>query len=187
MSRWPVFAWPAQAPPAAARCVVLALDLPATLPRIDARARLREVTREYLAMRLGVAADSLDLLTKPGMVPRVAGRAIGLSFSHEPGCSLVAVNWDGPVGVDLMQVALPGDWAAVARDYLGPALTERIAAAPLERRAEAFSQAWTQLEAGLKLRGEALREWRADDALAACRCSPLALAAGYVGTLALPA
>ncbi len=115
---------------------------------------------------------------------------------------MVAVNWDGPVGVDLMRVALPEDWAAVARDYLGPAIAEQIAATPLELRAgsltdtfrniilelraEAFSQAWTQLEASLKLRGEALREWRAGDVVDACRCSPLTLPAGYIGTLALP-
>ncbi|WP_172202421.1 4'-phosphopantetheinyl transferase superfamily protein [Niveibacterium sp. COAC-50] len=186
MARWPVFEWPAQAPPPSAPCVVLALALAPDMPRADARARVREAAREYIAARLRVAPESLTLRASPGLPPQLVGYALGLSFSHEPGCSLVAVNWDGPVGVDLMRVALPEDWAAVARDYLGPAIAEHIAATPLELRAEAFSQAWTQLEASLKLRGEALREWRAGDVVDACRCSPLTLPAGYIGTLALP-
>ncbi|WP_374514693.1 4'-phosphopantetheinyl transferase superfamily protein [Niveibacterium sp.] len=187
MSRWPVHAWPLQGPPPTARCVVLALDLPAVVPRVDARAAVRAAARDYIAMHLGAAPESMALLTQPGSAPRVAGHAIGLSFSHEPGCSLIAVNWDGAVGVDLMRVTLPEDWAAVARDYLGPDAAAQIAAATPAQRAEAFSQAWTRLEAGLKLRGEALREWRTGAAPGGFRCSPLALAAGYVGTLALPA
>ncbi len=183
-----MFWWPAQ-PPSDARCVVLALRLPVSLPRPEARAHVRKAARAYIATRLGCAPDAVPLQTEPGLAPQVIGSAFGVSFSHEPGCSLVAVHWDGPVGVDLMHVALPDDWVVLARDYLGAAVAKRLANTAAEERAQAFSQAWTELEAGFKLRGEALREWHSGDEPTAMttthRRLELALPCGFVGSLAL--
>lgn len=188
MAPWPVFPWPAQ-PPSGARCVVLALHLPVSLPRSEARAQVRQAACAYIATRLGCAPDAVPLQTRPGQAPQVVGRTFGVSFSHEPGCSLVAVHWDGPVGVDLMQVALPDDWAVLARDYLGAAVARRLAGTAAAQRAQAFSQAWTEREAGFKLRGEALREWHSGDEAIATTTThhrlALALPQGFVGSLAL--
>lgn len=188
VASWPVFPWPAQ-PPSNVRCAVFALPLPVSLPRTEARAHVRQAARAYIATRLGCTPDAVQLQTTPGQAPQVVGRAVGLSFSHEPGCSLVAVHWDGPVGVDLMQVALPDDWAVLTRDYLGAAVARRLADTAAVQRTQAFSQAWTELEAGFKLRGEALREWQSgDEAIAMTtthRRLALALPQGFVGSLAL--
>jgi 4'-phosphopantetheinyl transferase len=97
---------------------------------------------------------------------------------------LVAVNLDGPIGVDVVHASAPDDWQAVARDYLGPQA--------LALGAAGFAPAWAALEARLKCCGLDLHEWSAEREqrlLAACLALPLALpcaAEAWVGALALP-
>ncbi|WP_197046974.1 4-phosphopantetheinyl transferase [Paucibacter sp. KBW04] len=181
-----VVLWPAQRPEKAAQAFVLAVALPPTLARPQARLALRQALLEALALRLDVAADDLQLETVPGLAPRLLGQGrIGISFSHEAGLSLAAVNLLGPVGVDLLRDApAPPDWQAVARDYLGPQ-------ALLGMQAQDFGPAWAAHEARLKFHGQALSEWRAAMAepawLASCQCHALRLPQGWVGSVALPA
>lgn len=177
--------WPQQRPEKAAKAFVLALQLPPTLPRPQARQALREALLEALAQQLGLAADELQLETVPGLAPRLIGHEIGISFSHEAGLSLAAVNLLGPVGVDLLLDApAPPDWQAVVRDYLGPQ-------ALVGMREQDFGPAWAAHEARLKFHGRALSEWQASMAetawFAACQCHALRLPQGWVGSLALPA
>ncbi|MBB4842462.1 4'-phosphopantetheinyl transferase [Paucibacter oligotrophus] len=181
----PVYLWPQQQPEPAAKAFVLALALPPTLPRPQARLALRQALREALAPRLGLAAAELPLETGPGLAPRLLGHRVGISFSHEAGLSLAAVNLLGPVGVDLLrEEAAPPDWQAVARDYLGPQACARM-------RPQDFGPAWAAHEARLKFHGRGLSEWQAGMAepawLAACQCQALRLPPGWVGSLALPA
>jgi len=183
----PVCAWPAQRPAPAARVFVLALSgSSSSCGRPEARAAARLAAREALAGVLGQPLATLQLHAPPGQPPQVLGRPeIGISFSHEAGLSLVAVNLDGPVGVDLVHGAAPVDWPAVARDYLGPQAAAWDAAA--------FAPAWAALEARLKCCGRALQEWtpeREQALRAACSCRPLALGLScteFVAALALPA
>jgi len=177
--------WPEQKPEKAAKAFVLALALPPTLPRPQARLALRQALLEALAQQLGASIEELQLETVPGLAPRLIGHAIGISFSHEAGLSLAAVNLLGPVGVDLLLDApAPPDWQAVARDYLGPQ-------AQAGMRAQDFGLAWTAHEARLKFHRRALSEWQPCMAeptwLATCQCHALRLPQGWVGSLALPA
>lgn len=181
----PVYLWPQQKPEPAAKAFVLALALPLSLPRPQARLALHQALREALARQLSTAADELRLETVPGLAPRLLGHRVGISFSHETGLSLAAVNLLGPVGVDLLRdETAPPDWQAVARDYLGPQ-------ALVGMRAQDFGPAWAAHEARLKFHGRALSEWQAGMAepagLAACQCQALRLPPGWVGSLALPA
>lgn len=180
---FPVCQWPACKPAPDQRVFVLAL-LGFSSGRPEARAAARLAARQALAAQLGQVLDAVQLHAPPGQPPQVLGRPdIGLSFSHESGISVVAVNLDGPVGVDVLGAEPPPDWAAVARDYLGPqAATEPAAFAP----------AWAALEAQLKCCGQALTEWspeRESLLAAACRSRGFQLPSawpGFVAALALP-
>ena len=183
---WPVCAWPLPAP-TGVPCVVVALALPHDVPRAQARLRVREVAQALIAQRLGCQPADVTLQALPGQAPRVAGSAMGISFAHEPGCSLVAIHDDGAVGVDVVRCTLPPDWEPVARDYLDPATLAHLARLDDSRRGAAFACAWSAREATLKLHGQPLREWCEADAQLRADCHPLALPPGWVGTLALPA
>jgi len=184
----PVLFWPAEVVAPIASVFVLALRLDPALPRPQARAQLRAALREALAAHLGLPAESITLNAAPGQAPRLEGpgisAAIGLSFSHEAGLSLAAVNLLGPVGLDVVRDETPPDWQAVARDYLGPQMAANL-------QAQDFPAAWAAHEARLKFHGQALSEWRPEMTqpqwLAACHCQALRLPPGWVGCLALPA
>lgn len=175
--------WPECKPAPEQRVFVLALA-GSSSDRSEARAAARLAARQALAGQLGQSLDAVQLHAPPGQPPRVLGWPdIGLSFSHEAGISLVAVNLDGPVGVDVVQATATDDWQAVARDYLGPQA--------LALGAAGFATAWAALEARLKCCGLDLQEWSAEREqrlLAACIALPLALpraADAWVGALAL--
>ncbi len=176
---FPVCQLPACKPAPDQRVFVLALDT-STSSRPEARAAARLAARQALATLLGQPLDAVQLHAPPGQPPQVLGRPeIGISFSHEAGISVVAVNLDGPVGVDVLGAEPPPDWAAVARDYLG------LQAAIMEPAA--FAPAWAAHEAGLKLRGLALTEWSPALLLGPgqARSWALDLPPGWAGSLAV--
>lgn len=184
----PVLFWPTGAVDPCASVFVLALHLDPALPRPQARAQLRAALRAALAARLGLPEEVITLNAALGQAPSLEGpgisASIGLSFSHEAGISLAAVNLLGPVGLDVVRDETPPDWQAVACDYLGPQVAAGL-------QAQGFPAAWAAHEARLKFHGKALREWQAEMAqppwLAACHCQALHLPPGWVGSLALPA
>ena len=163
---------------------VLVIGIAAVLPRLEARQRIRAAVREALAQWLQLGIETISMLSTPGVPPRLllAGRAAGLSFSHDEGLSLAAVHLHGAVGIDVMRVQDIADWFNLARDYLGPQVVEELAASPADQRPLALAQAWTAREAALKCAGLPLAEW--NGAAPACRLKTLALPAPYVATLA---
>jgi 4'-phosphopantetheinyl transferase len=175
--------------------LVLALETPHTSNRRQARQLVRAALAEVLGAHLGCAPADIRLISVPGQPLRLErdGVNVGLSVSHEPGLSLAAIHFGGPVGVDLLRVPVEPEWRGemllLARDYLGPAAARALAALPLCDQVAGFAMQWTALEAGLKLWGRGLEEWSpaVQQRLAACRCLPLQLPAGFVGSLALPA
>ncbi len=125
------------------------------------------------------------LLVRQALDEVAAGADV--SISHASGFSVAAVHRHGPVGIDLMRFdsTLMPDWEIVARDYLGPAATARLAGCRDDRRAHCFAQEWTRREAQLKRHGCGLVEWAnapvfEDDVRV---MHALALPAGYVGTV----
>lgn len=170
------------------RCI----ETPETPLRESARRIVRAALHETLVSLLPAACESPVLISVPGQPVRLAPpwSDIGLSVSHEAGLSLLAINLDGPVGVDLLRVAaIPADIDAVARDYLGPDTARTLAMLPTEQRPQFFARAWTRFEARLKCQALELREWTPElaERLAACNVADLALPAGWVGAVAVPA
>jgi 4'-phosphopantetheinyl transferase len=112
-----------------------------------------------------------------------------VSISHASGFSVAAVHRHGPVGIDLMRLdgGLMPDWEIVARDYLGPAATARIAGCRNGHRAVCFAQEWTRREAQLKRHGCGLVEWASAPVSAqnATVMHGLDLPSGYAGTVAI--
>ncbi|MYN26809.1 4'-phosphopantetheinyl transferase family protein [Duganella levis] len=132
--------------------------------RDAARRQIRLAAREALAAVLRMAAADITIASAPGTPPHIllAGveSRIGISFSHEDGCALAAINLHGPIGADIMRVEDIPDWRAVARDYLGPAVAAALQ--NTTNRPLAFTQAWTQREAALKCHAQQLSEWQAE-------------------------
>jgi 4'-phosphopantetheinyl transferase len=130
----------------------------------------------------GDAGEAPYALLERGGVPH----RIALAISHDGDVSVAAFQPGGAVGIDVMAVTEAPDWAAVARDYLGPACADALAALPAPARAPAFARAWSEREARLKCLGRPLAEWSAEETalLSGCACRPLDVPDGYVGTLA---
>ncbi len=179
----PVPRWPACRDPGR-DLLVVAVDTPDSAMRDVARRLVRAVLREILG--------PLEFVSRPGQAIRPVNREspVGISVSHENECSLVAVNFSGPVGVDLLRLPDRPDWQAeipaLAETYLGPGDAREIAGRPSHERVACFARAWTRHEARLKCRGLGLEEWGAalEELLSPCRVRPLLLPAGYVGAVA---
>ena len=165
--------------------------------REAARRAIREAIVAELALVTKLPRQRIALHTPEGQVPYAlldthdGARRAHLAISHDGALSLAAISLRDPVGIDVTLVMDIPDWEAVARDYLGPAVTAELAALPAlpaDRRAQAFARAWSEREARLKYLGRELVEWSEDGdrPLAACRCLPLALPDGYAGVLAVP-
>jgi 4'-phosphopantetheinyl transferase len=154
--------------------------------RDAARRQLRQAACEALAAVLCIPADDISIVSRPGQPPSIllGGHAstMGISLSHDGDYSLAAINLQGPVGADILRVQDIPDWQAVARDYLGAALTEALLALSASERPQAFSQAWANREAQLKLEGRHLAEWTASTTASEVRS--LILPTGIVGALA---
>jgi len=172
--------------------ILAAIPTPPTPLRACARQRCREVLRQMLASPLACPPEAIELIDEPGRPLGVTGHpAIGLSLSHESGLSLVAVNFHGPVGIDLLKeealAAGEAELTALGRDYLGPDTAAQLVSLPEDARRQAFAHAWTQLEARLKYLGLGLAEWTPaqGEALSACQTWAVDLPAGYIGAVAI--
>ncbi|MDN2697619.1 4'-phosphopantetheinyl transferase superfamily protein [Janthinobacterium sp. SUN073] len=163
---------------------VLVVGIAAVLPRAEARLRIRAAVREALARWLKMDIESISVESTPGAPPRLllAGRAAGLSLTHDDGISLAAIHLHGAVGIDVMRVQDIPDWANLARDYLGPQVAEELAACPDALRPLRLAQAWTAREAVLKCAGLPLMEW--DGVALNYKVQHIALQDGFVAMLA---
>lgn len=178
-----VHPWPGAAP--RHQDGVFVIGMPTGLQREAARQHIRQALAEALGAVLGVAPHAVTIESVAGAAPVAVladGRRLHCSFAHDGGMSLAAVCFNGPVGVDLMLAEDVAGWEAVARDYLGPDATARIAATAREERAAVFARAWTAREAHLKWLGVGLDEWPAHSQTSGATVT-LDLPAGLVGTL----
>lgn len=184
-----MFEWLATAAPVAG-LHVLSVATPATPLRAEARSIVRAALQEALAALLPAEKGSISLLSAPGQPIRLAAPSagIGLSVSHEAGCSVAAIKLNGPVGIDLLRLreALP-DIALLSRDYLGPRAAAAIASLPEAGQQTAFARAWTTHEASLKCLGLPLTEWTPAlaERLAACTGVGIVMPEGWIGAVAI--
>lgn len=205
----PVRAWPEglalalQDLRSLAGVTVIGVATPVSADRTTARTQVRSVLRETLAQLLDQPAASITWVSRPGQAIAVESSPVplGLSISHAPGLSVVAIGRGAALGVDLMRmehgVDDAPDWPRVAADYLGPAVAAALHKRPASQRQTTFIQAWTRHEAGLKCLGLGLTEWSPalGQQLATCRVLTLdftdpslawiATGARWVGAIAL--
>lgn len=171
--------------------LIAAVNSEKTPNRESARRLVRRALCSLLGEYLACPAQDIRLISTPGQPIRLdrTGTRIGLSISHEPGLSLIAINPVGPVGIDLIRLTaittLDDEIPRLAQDYLGPEIAAQLAALPLDERATGFANAWTRLEAGLKCLNKGLEEWSPalQRAVQNCHSRPLQLPTGYVGSL----
>lgn len=163
--------------------------------RETARLRIRAALAAALAAHCGIDAGRIELCSPQGVAPWAVvaldsgQQRIPLAISHDGDISVAAYSFNGAVGIDVTSILPVPDWQPVARDYLGRATADALAAQPDGGRDAAFAHAWSEHEARLKCLGLQLDEWCDElaPALRACRCFPLSLPDGYVGYLALRA
>jgi 4'-phosphopantetheinyl transferase len=125
----------------------------------DGFIRHRAGLRRLLAGYLGTAPQDVRFALDPGGRPRVASPApndLRFSTARRGALALVAVARDLEVGVDVEVVRRDLPVAALAAHALDPAAHAAVTAAADPVRA--FFDAWTQLEAGLKVAGVGLAE-----------------------------
>lgn len=172
---------------------VISVPSPVTTNRLLARDLVRAALRQTLAAFLCQPLASITLVSLSGQAIRVDSPLahLHLSVSHMPGMSVAAISRGAAIGVDVMLVerdaaAMP-DWARVALDYLGPAVSDRLQRTPPAQRPAAFAQAWTNFEACLKCLDLGLTEWTPVLAqqLATCRDMPLDLPENCRGAIAI--
>lgn len=168
MNMLPVHPWPPadEGSVPAWRGDLIALGTPGA-GRATARAAIRAAICEAAAGLLDIGPERIEVARAPGQAPRLLvdgmDAGMGVSISHADALSVALLRRGGAVGVDLMQIVLPSNWARMAHDYLGMAFATSLLALPDAERPLAFCQAWTRREAAFKLRGEQIREWAAGD------------------------
>ena len=168
---------------------LLAVSMPESCTREDARLRIRQALKAKLFYLFGNVGNEAELCSTPGQALRLAAPLadIGLSISHERGLSVAAINVSGRVGVDVMHwgEALP-DMKALALNYLGPTTGDTIERSPRVAQPKIFAGAWTAQEACLKYHGVPLVEWTAtlDKSLSTCTTIVVELAPTWVATVA---
>lgn len=187
-----VYFWPESADsiPVNESLIVIAVrTLPTTL-RTQARKLIRMAITQVLADKLSCQYTEIKLISQSGQSLKLSQprQDIGLSISHEPSLSLAAINMNGSVGVDLIDVkSIPNDNEIhqLALEYLGAQVAEQLSLLPSELQKQAFANAWTEFEACLKCQEKSLGEWAPSSALQLntfC-IRPLKLPEGYIGTV----
>lgn len=148
--------------------VIATVDTPKTQKRTLARQAVRTALSEIIAGRLNCPANSVRLENLPpgqGLKLAPPHQNIGVSFSHESTCSVIAINLVGPIGIDLLQMESHPAWAAeirqLASDYLGQETSLELESLSEAQRPVAFARHWVKHEARLKCLGQPLVEWSA--------------------------
>lgn len=172
--------------------LVVAVRTQRAMLRPAVREQVRIALKQTLALLLNCPISEIELFSQPGQAVRLLKPAqnIGISISHEPELSLVAINMHGAIGVDVMATgSIPPahiEIHALATDYLGHQTAEEIARLPENQQSQAFAKRWTEFEARMKCKGEPITEWSStlDSQLAGYHCKALLLPQDYVGSIA---
>ena len=187
-----VYFWPESADdiPMNQSLIVIAVRTLPTTVRSQARKLIRMAITQILADKLSCPYSEIKLISQSGQSVKVSQprQNIGLSISHEPGLSLAAININGKVGVDLIDVkSIPNDHEIykLALEYLGTQVAEYLSLLPSELQKHEFAKAWAEFEARLKCQEKSLDEWTASSALQlnTLTIRPLALPESYIGTV----
>lgn len=187
-----VYFWPESADsiPMSQSLIVIAVRTLPTTPRSQARKLIRMAITKVLAKQLACPQAEIQLLSQSGQALKLLHPThnIGLSISHESALSLAAINMNGRVGVDLIDVkSIPNknEIDTLANDYLGVKAAEYLSHLPPEQQKVAFAEVWTEFEARLKYQGKDLSEYDFSNVLQTSNliARQLAMPEGYIGAV----
>ncbi len=166
-----IFRWPkTPALPAPGRPVLLRVPTPSA--RVAARRELRAALRRLLADWTGCSAEQLPLhetARGPAWTGPLAGFSLDISLSYAEGEGWIGLIRAGSIGIDVMRVQPIPEVESLTRLYLGPAVWETIRNSRYPDLR--FALAWTDMEAGLKLSKQPLREFSEGTATHAGKCA----------------
>lgn len=187
-----VYYWPESAAsiPINQSLLVIGVYTPPTTIRAQARKLVRIALKQVLAAKLACPVAEIKLSTQAGQGLKLLQpkQTIGLSVSHESGLSLVAINMNGKVGIDLIDIkTIPNNSEidALTNDYLGVKTAQYLFNLPPEQQSIAFAKAWTEFEAHLKYQEKNLNEYDSSNGLHTNNLITrhLKLPEGYIGTV----
>jgi 4'-phosphopantetheinyl transferase len=128
--------------------------------------RARGFLRRELATVLGSSPVGVALGTGPQGKPCITDHPLGFNLSHSAGLAVLALNFAGPVGIDLESLAMARGASALSDTCLTPAEALALDPLPAEERETRFLAFWTAKEAAVKLTGTG---WTVDPASVALR------------------
>lgn len=119
--------------------------------------------RRLISRYTGGSAAGVEFSGEARAKPRLAGwSSLRFSLSHSGDLGLVALAWNGEVGVDVECVRPLADLGGLAATCLSPAERAELQALPEAGRQRAFFEGWTRKEAFLKATGDGLSRPLAD-------------------------
>ena len=116
----------------------------------------RATLRIALGSVLGRPPESLEFVLSPRGKPELAGEEIAFSVSTSGDLGVVALARQGPLGVDVEQVAERSGLDRIVATRFAPVEAEAIERLGGEARLHAFYNCWTRKEAYLKATGAGL-------------------------------
>jgi len=122
--------------------------------------RIRLTRRRILGGYLGIAPERVLFGQGPQGKPYIAWPqpAPHFNLTHSGPLCLLAVCWDGELGLDLEQIRPRSGALAIAQRLFASGVAAQLTGAPAEMQTALFHYHWTRLEAGVKARGGGLFE-----------------------------
>jgi phosphopantetheinyl transferase len=148
---------------------------------VHTRAALRRILAGYLDAAPRQLVLEYGDLGKPALAAPHAG--LHFNLTHSGPLTLLAVTWDGPLGLDAEALRPRPGLPAIARRMLGEDLAQRLARLPPEQQPPLFMLHWTRLEAGVKALGSGLFAGQREPSRK-LNYQPFRPAPGYLGCLA---
>jgi 4'-phosphopantetheinyl transferase len=118
----------------------------------------RACLRILLAENLGVQAASVQVLADEYGKPRLAGASnLTFNLSHSYGMLLVAMSWQGSVGVDVEHINPATEIMELAPSVFSSSEMDRLRSLSIEdMKRSSFYRTWTRKEAIIKADGRGL-------------------------------
>jgi 4'-phosphopantetheinyl transferase len=120
----------------------------------------RGTLREILSRYLGEAPSEIEFAYSKYGKPRLRlsddSHLLRFNVSHSDGLAVFAITHGREVGVDIERAQAEFAWEEIAASFFSAREISVLQALPIQRRYEAFLNAWTSKEACAKARGNGL-------------------------------
>jgi 4'-phosphopantetheinyl transferase len=117
------------------------------------RAALRRILGTLLDADPTAIAFSYSRFGKPGL-REPSGEPLHFNVAHSHNVAMIAVRWNGPVGIDVERMRPDFATDEIARRFFAPCEYAALASLAPKARTTAFFRCWTHKEAFIKARGE---------------------------------